>query len=180
MAFFGYLPKLKRSLGLPFGAHFLNDFSIKNVLSINKVSNFFPSQGAKQNVINGLIQTIDDIMNFKICIKSSSTAMADREKQGKTELQKFEYLENEKSFLVAVKSIFRNYLRAIIWRKNEIQRTRKLSAFGKHKLGSSIHIAKTAFTAEFLTVAKTLHLYKKREKHPWRRENVSEFVFRVF
>ena len=46
--------------------------------------------------------------------------MADREKYGKTEKQKFEYLENEKSFLVAVKSIFRNYLRAIIWRKNEI------------------------------------------------------------
>ena len=31
MAVLGYLAKLKSSLGLPFGAHFLHDFSIKNV-----------------------------------------------------------------------------------------------------------------------------------------------------
>ena len=29
MAVLGYLPKLKRDLGLAFGAHFLHDFSIK-------------------------------------------------------------------------------------------------------------------------------------------------------
>ena len=37
---------------------------------------------------------------FKIYLGSGSTAMADREKKwGKMEIQKFEYLENEKSFL---------------------------------------------------------------------------------
>ena len=36
-------------------------------------------------------------------------------KEGKTEIQKFEYLENKKSFLDEAKSIFHNYLRAIIW-----------------------------------------------------------------
>ena len=42
--------------------------------------------------------------------------MADREKKkGKTEIQKFEYLEIEKSFLDEIKSIFHNYLRVIIW-----------------------------------------------------------------
>ena len=41
--------------------------------------------------------------------------MADRgKKEGKTEIQKFEYLDNEKSFLDEIKSIFRNYLRAVI------------------------------------------------------------------
>ena len=35
--------------------------------------------------------------------------------EGKSEIQKFEYLENEKNFLVdEVKSIFHNYLRVII------------------------------------------------------------------
>ena len=32
--------------------------------------------------------------------------MAEREKKGKTEIQKFEYLENEKSFLVEIKNLF--------------------------------------------------------------------------
>ena len=41
--------------------------------------------------------------------------MIDREKKRKTEIQKFEYLDNEKSFLDEVKSIFRNYLRSAIW-----------------------------------------------------------------
>ena len=35
--------------------------------------------------------------------------MADRGKEGKREIQKFEYLENEKSFLDEIKNIFRNF-----------------------------------------------------------------------
>ena len=31
MAVLGYLPKLKRGLGLAFGAHFVHDFAIKMV-----------------------------------------------------------------------------------------------------------------------------------------------------
>ena len=45
--------------------------------------------------------------------------MVDREKGEKMELQKCEYLENEKSFSVEIKRVFHNYLRAIIWQKNE-------------------------------------------------------------
>ena len=42
--------------------------------------------------------------------------MAVREKkQGKMEIQKFEYLDNQISFLDEIKSIFRSYLRAAIW-----------------------------------------------------------------
>ena len=38
-----------------------------------------------------------------------------RKKEGKLALQKFKYLENEKRFLDKIKSIFHDYLRAIIW-----------------------------------------------------------------
>ena len=55
MAVLGYLPNLKRGLGLAFGAHFQYYFPIKmflNTLSIDKVqcSIFFPFQDIKQNV----------------------------------------------------------------------------------------------------------------------------------
>ena len=42
--------------------------------------------------------------------------MADKWKEGKTEIQKFEHLEHEKSFLDEIKSIFRNNLRATCWK----------------------------------------------------------------
>ena len=46
--------------------------------------------------------------------------MAEREKrEGKTEIQKIEYLKNKKNFLDEIKSTFHNYLWAIIWWKNE-------------------------------------------------------------
>ena len=38
---------------------------------------------------------------------------------GKMEIQKFEYLENKKSFLDEIKSIFHNFWRDIIWWKNK-------------------------------------------------------------
>ena len=41
--------------------------------------------------------------------------MADRGKKRGRQIQKFEYLENEQSFLHEIKSNFHNYLRAIIW-----------------------------------------------------------------
>ena len=57
MAVLGYLPKLKRGLGLAFGAYFLYDSSLQMFLfytmSMEKVSMsyFFPSQDIKQNVL---------------------------------------------------------------------------------------------------------------------------------
>ena len=45
-----------------------------------------------------LIETVDDVINFKIFFGSTSKAMADGKKEGKMEIQKIEYLENEKSF----------------------------------------------------------------------------------
>ena len=45
------------------------------------------------------------------------------EDEGKSEIQKFEYLENEKNFLDEVEIIFHNYLSAIIYWINKIEGT---------------------------------------------------------
>ena len=50
--------------------------------------------------------TMDDIMNFKIFLRSSSKTMANRKKEGKMDIQRFEYLENEPSFLDEMTNIF--------------------------------------------------------------------------
>ena len=47
--------------------------------------------------------------------------MVRREKKGKTEIQKSEYFEIEKSFLDEIENIFDNGLRAISWSKKEKQ-----------------------------------------------------------
>ena len=60
MAVLDYLPKLKRGLGLAFGGHFLQDFSIKMFyvpypilywLIKFQCNAFFSSQDIKQNVL---------------------------------------------------------------------------------------------------------------------------------
>ena len=43
---------------------------------------------------------------FEIYPGSISKAMADRQKEGKTKVQKFEYLEKKKRFLDEIKNIF--------------------------------------------------------------------------
>ena len=49
-------------------------------------------------------------------LQSTSKALDHREKGGKTKIQKFEYLENEKSFLHEIKKTFsRSFRRAMIW-----------------------------------------------------------------
>ena len=62
-----------------------------------------------------LIYITDDVKNVKIYLRSSSKAMTDKEKDEKTEIQNFEYLEIKDSFLDEIKSIFHNYLRNITW-----------------------------------------------------------------
>ena len=56
-----------------------------------------------------------DIINY-----STSICPFESGKSGKEEekIQKFEYLENEKSFLDEIKNIFQSFWRAIIWKKN--------------------------------------------------------------
>ena len=46
--------------------------------------------------------------------------MADREKEGKTTIQKLEYLKSEKSFLDEIKNIFHIFQRVIVWQEIKI------------------------------------------------------------
>ena len=62
-----------------------------------------------------LLKSIDDIINY-----STSFCPFESGKYGKEgkQLQKFEYLDNEKSFLDKIKNFHRSW-RAIIWWKNK-------------------------------------------------------------
>ena len=62
-----------------------------------------------------LIYAVYDVINFKIYLQATLKAMADREKKRGRKIQKYEYLENEKSFLDEIKSVFHSFLKAIIW-----------------------------------------------------------------
>ena len=49
-------------------------------------------------------------MSFKIFLGSTSKAMVDWEqKEGKMKIQRFDYLENEKSFLDETQNIFHSF-----------------------------------------------------------------------
>ena len=62
---------------------------------------------------------------------STSICPFESGKSGKEEekIQKFEYLENKKSFLDEIKNIFHGFWRATIWWKNK-----KLMKNSRHKL----------------------------------------------
>ena len=47
------------------------------------------------------------------------------EKDGKTEIQKSEYLENKKSFLDKIKKKFHSFWRAVIWWKKKKKKDKK-------------------------------------------------------
>ena len=49
------------------------------------------------------------MINFKIYLRSSSIAMANREKEWNMEKQNFKYLEKEKSLLYKIKNIFHSF-----------------------------------------------------------------------
>ena len=56
----------------------------------------------------------------QIFLGSTFKAMADKEKKGMMKIQKFEYLEYEKSFSDEIKNIFHSFRRTIIWQKIKI------------------------------------------------------------
>ena len=81
------------------------------------MSYLFPSQDIKQNVL--LSSYLDNWWHhdlFSIILYSNGQQV---EKEGRTEIQKIEYLKNKKSFLDEMKSIFHSFWSAIIWWKNK-------------------------------------------------------------
>ena len=93
MVVLDFLRKLKWDLGVAFATHFLHDFDVKNEnknisffelyqLTKFQYHTFFPFENIKQNVLLSSYLDNRDVINFKICLRSSSKAMADREKRG--------------------------------------------------------------------------------------------------
>ena len=110
MAVWGYLRKLKGGLELPFGCIFSACFFHTNTpylvlyqLTKFQCHIFFLSQDIKQNELES--SYLDN---------SGLKPLTEGSNEGKSKIQKFEYLENEKNFLDEVKSIFHKYLRTII------------------------------------------------------------------
>ena len=62
------------------------------------IHTFFPSQDIKQNVLLSSYLDSRDVIDFKIYLRSTPKAMADREKRGVDRNTKVEYLENKESF----------------------------------------------------------------------------------
>ena len=131
MAGLGYLPKLKTGSGTSLWCTFYAWFFHKNVpclilyLWTKFQCTFFPSQDIKQNVllscvIKFLFRQLTTSETLRFIFDHSLKAMPDREKEkGRMEMQKYEYLENEKSFLKEIKTIFHCFWRAIICWKNK-------------------------------------------------------------
>ena len=68
-----------------------------------------------KRVIKFLFRRLLTLQSLRFIFSYPLRQWLTRKKEGKTEIQKFECLENEKSFLDEIKSIFHNYLRAITW-----------------------------------------------------------------
>ena len=87
LAWNGYFWLLKMGLGLAFVAHFLYDFSIKiifiysiNGQSFNVIPLFLPKISNKMCYLSSYLDSYD-VINFNICLGSTSKAMADQEKK---------------------------------------------------------------------------------------------------
>ena len=141
MAGLGYLPKLKTGSGTSLWCTFYAWFFHKNVpclilyLWTKFQYTFFPFQDIKQNVllscvIKFLFRQLTTSETLRFIFDHPLQAMPYREKKkGRMEMQKYEYLENEKSFLNEIKTIFHFFWRAIIWWKNKKWWTQALRVF---------------------------------------------------
>ena len=119
---FGLFTKIKKEFGTIFCCTFSAWFLHKNVPYLIlyqwtkfQCHTFFPSQDIKQNKL--LSSSLDNWWRRKFQDLSLIHLWSNGwlgEKEWKTEIQKSEYLENEKNFLVEIKNIFHSFQRAII------------------------------------------------------------------
>ena len=101
--------KIKKGSGTSFELFFHKN--VPYVILINGQSfslPFFLRKISNKICYYVLIYTVDAIINFKICVGSSSKWLIGR-KLGEDENIKFEYLRNEESFLDEIKNIFHNF-----------------------------------------------------------------------
>ena len=121
---FGLFTKIKKGSKISLWSTFSAWLFHKNILFLILYQltkflchTFFPSQDIKQNELSSYLGNwwYHKLQNLSSVILSGRQGKNER----KTKIRKFECLQNEKSFLDAVRSIFDKYLRAIIWWKNE-------------------------------------------------------------
>ena len=121
--FFGLLTKIKKGSGTSVWCTNSGWFFHKNVSYLIlyqwpkfQHDTFFLSQDIKQNVL--LSSYVDIWWHHKLkdlsWIKLLNNGWQG-EKEEKVEIQKFEYLKNEKSFFNEIKDIFRSIWRPFIW-----------------------------------------------------------------
>ena len=119
--------KIKRGLGLAFGAHFLLIFpqkcSLFNIVSMAKVLMSYLLSFSRYQTKCVISSYLNSWRGHKLwdlsSIKLSSNGWQG-EKEGRVKIQKFEYLQNEKSFFDEIKNIFHSFCRAIMWWKIKI------------------------------------------------------------
>ena len=76
----------------------------------------FPSQDIKQKfIIKFLFRQLLTSQTLRFIFEHPVRQSLTRQRKGKMGIQTFEYLENEKSFLDEIKTVFHNYFRVIIW-----------------------------------------------------------------
>ena len=118
MAFLVYLPMLKRGLGKASGTHFLHVFQIKmflfNTLSMDKVSMSYLFSFLRYQtkcVIKFFFRQLMVSQSLRFIFHQPLKQWLTGRKigEGKMEIQKCEYLENQKSFLDELKSIFHSF-----------------------------------------------------------------------
>ena len=127
MAVLRYLPKVKKGSRTSFLSTFSAWFFHKNVfyLILYQWPNFhchtfFLSQYMKHVLLSSYL---DSWWRHKLYDLSWTNLLSNGwqgEKEGNTEIQKFEYLEDKKSFLDEMKKKFHSFWRAIIWLKVKI------------------------------------------------------------
>ena len=124
---FGLYSKIKKKSGTNFWCTFSGWFFLKNVpyLILYQWTEFqchtlFLSPDIKQNML--LSSYLDNWWRHKLrfFLNKPLKQCLRGKKEEKTKIQKFEYLENKKSFLDEIKNIFYSFWRAIIWWKIKI------------------------------------------------------------
>ena len=125
--YIGLFTKFKKGSGISFWCTFSVWFFHTNTpylilyqLTKFQCHTFYPSQDIKRNVLLSSYLDNWDVINLKIYLQHPIKQWPNGGNEGKSGIQKFEFLKNEKNFLDEVKSIFHNYLRAIIcWIKEK-------------------------------------------------------------
>ena len=114
MCVLAYLPKLKRGLGLVFVHIFClilsKKYSLKSTEKVSMPYLFSFTGYQAKCVTKFLFRQLMTSQRLRFIFNDPLKQWVTTKIEGKTDIQKFAYLETEKSFLDEIKSISQNYL----------------------------------------------------------------------